>query len=81
MPQAAVLLARTALGAATRGRVRPAAAVAIMMNESCLPFSRVQAQMRVGRLRAATAGLLLTLLLAVVACLAAVDERLRQRHK
>lgn len=79
LTQGAALLVRAALGAATRGWVGPAAVVA--MNETCLPYSRVQAQMRRDGLLAGTAGLLLTLLLAALACAAAAKERLLLRPK
>lgn len=79
LAQGAAMLARTALGAATRGWVGPAAVVA--MNKSSLPYSRVRAQMRRDGLLAATAGLLLTLLLAAAACVAAAKERLLLRRK
>ncbi len=73
------MLARSTLGAASGGRVGPAAMIA--MNETCATYSSVQAQMRRDALLAVTAGLLLTLLLAAMGGLAALKERLLVRRK
>lgn len=74
LTQGCAMIARSLLGAATGGRVGPAAM--IVMNETCTPYSSVQAQMRRDAALAVTAGLLLTLLLAAAACFGALKDRL-----
>lgn len=79
LTQGCAMLVRSLLGAAAGGWVGPAAMIA--MNETCAPYSSVQAQMRRDALLAVTAGLLLTLLLAALTCLSVAKERLCGRRK